>query len=370
MSNTMMFKTITSNTIPEATLKVVRFDTEFQNNLFNKIVPVLFDLDSSKGRALSQLHKKIDNKVVALIKDDTLQNREKYPTNAYICKGIPFKLSEESWKLLNIYIKMEVLSSVSASEYLAKLLPGDAAILHTILKKLADKSNTNYAALTNFYTLASADTTRYLMRMIFRSFTERIFEYQLQWTLSKQLYLGIYKYLSKRKIEDAIYHDLLDPSSWAFLKALILEHSVSGVERKKLDFTFHYYSFPNFTRSLVKTNKDFIIALLLTAIVNYLQRLLASPANLVDMKNNISAILIANRDQFKGLFADSTGPEDMLLYLNGIYSVLLSQWNFYVRRLGIEITDHLFSEGFITTSIIPLTNKKTVSVIKFSVNKT
>ena len=109
-----MSKTIESFTIPEATSKVVRFDSEFQNNLFNKIVTVLFDIESSKGRSLSQLHKKINNKVVALIKDDTLHNREKYPNNSYICKGIHFKRSSESWELLNTFIKMEVLSSVSA----------------------------------------------------------------------------------------------------------------------------------------------------------------------------------------------------------------------------------------------------------------
>ena len=43
----------------------------------------------------------------------------------------------------------------------------------------------------------------------------------------------------------------------------------------------------------------------------------------------------------------------MLVYLNGIYSALLNQWNFYIRRLGIEITDQLSSEEFMSTTIIP-----------------
>ena len=180
------------------------------------------------------------------------------------------KISSERWKILNTYIKMQVLSSVNTSAHLAKLLSGDATILHKILKTLADKSTTSYAALSNFYNLAFADTTRYLMTLIFRSFTERIFEFQLQRSLSKQL-----------------YHDLLDPISWAFLKALILEHSVSSAERKNLNFNFHFYSFPNFARFLVKPNKDFLIALLLMVIVNYLQRLVTSPETLIEMKNNI-----------------------------------------------------------------------------------
>ena len=108
----------------------------------------------------------------------------------------------------------------------------------------------------------------------------------------------------------------------------------------------------------------------MTVIVHYLQRLLAFPEELVDMKNNISAILITNRDQIKVLFDNLIVPEDMLLYLNGIYSVLLSQWKFHIRRLGIEITDQLHAEGFITTKVIPLTRIKTVCVVKFSVNKT